>query len=152
MRSFPFPNPFLFFFSSSASPLRENPRFSSLLAHTQPRLCQGHGLLRLPPKTGPDKSFSSGAFGCVRNHGYKFHEGLDLYPVKGLPWPGRRQRIFRHGGIATSTQPPDTVPTENTSCSSTPRSTRPFTPSTPTSLHPTRLENRLQGTGRPSSW
>jgi murein DD-endopeptidase MepM/ murein hydrolase activator NlpD len=33
-------------------------------------------------KTGPDKAFSSGAFGCVRNNGYKFHEGLDLYPVK----------------------------------------------------------------------
>ena len=32
-------------------------------------------------KTGPDKPFTSGSFGCVRNNGYKFHEGLDLYPL-----------------------------------------------------------------------
>ena len=33
-------------------------------------------------KTGPNKDVRSGAFGCVRNHGRKFHEGLDLFPVK----------------------------------------------------------------------
>lgn len=33
-------------------------------------------------KTGPDKAFSSGAYGCVRNNGNKFHEGIDLSPVK----------------------------------------------------------------------
>jgi len=33
-------------------------------------------------KTGPDKEFSSGAYGCVRNSGSKFHEGVDLFPVK----------------------------------------------------------------------
>ena len=33
-------------------------------------------------KTGPGKDFSSGAFGCVRNNGNKFHEGIDLSPLK----------------------------------------------------------------------
>ena len=33
-------------------------------------------------KTGPGKEFSSGAFGCVRNSGNKFHEGIDLSPLK----------------------------------------------------------------------
>ena len=33
-------------------------------------------------KTGPDKDVRSGAFGCVRNSGRKFHEGLDLFPLK----------------------------------------------------------------------
>jgi hypothetical protein len=43
---------------------------------------KGLGYHTFLQKTGPDKDFSSGAFGCVRNNGYKFHEGLDLFPVK----------------------------------------------------------------------
>jgi murein DD-endopeptidase MepM/ murein hydrolase activator NlpD len=41
-------------------------------------------------KTGPDKDFSSGAFGCVRNNGHKFHEGIDLSPIKSS-WSGKAE-------------------------------------------------------------
>ncbi len=47
-----------------------------------PAFAQGHGYSTFLQKTGPDKDFSSGAYGCVRNNGYKFHEGVDLFPVK----------------------------------------------------------------------
>jgi len=47
-----------------------------------PAFARGMGYSAFVQKTGPDKEFSSGVFGCVRNNGYKFHEGLDLYPVK----------------------------------------------------------------------
>ena len=47
-----------------------------------PSFAKGLGYSTFLQKTGPDKDFSSGAFGCVRNHGYKFHEGLDLFPVQ----------------------------------------------------------------------
>jgi len=47
-----------------------------------PAFAQGHGYHTFLQKTGPDKDFSSGAYGCVRNNGYKFHEGVDLFPVK----------------------------------------------------------------------
>ena len=47
-----------------------------------PSFAQGLGYSTFLQKTGPDKDFSSGAFGCVRNHGNKFHEGLDLFPVR----------------------------------------------------------------------
>ena len=43
---------------------------------------QGLGYNAFLQKTGPTKEFSSGAFGCVRNNGYKFHEGVDLFPIK----------------------------------------------------------------------
>jgi hypothetical protein len=43
---------------------------------------KGLGYHTFLQKTGPDKDFSSGSFGCVRNNGHKFHEGLDLFPVK----------------------------------------------------------------------
>ncbi len=43
---------------------------------------KGMGLSGFIQKTGPDKPITSGAYGCVRNNGYKFHEGLDLFPVK----------------------------------------------------------------------
>ena len=43
---------------------------------------KGMGYSTFLQKTGPEKPITSGAFGCVRNNGYKFHEGLDLYPVK----------------------------------------------------------------------
>ena len=89
---FPISEPFPFFFPPLPPPLREKPRLSSLPAHTQPRLCQGNGLYSaFLQKTGPDKSFSSGAFGCVRNHGYKVSRRVDLYPVKrDSRRPGRR--------------------------------------------------------------
>lgn len=47
-----------------------------------PAFVSGQGFSAFLQKTGPDKDFSSGAFGCVRNNGYKFHEGIDLFPVK----------------------------------------------------------------------
>ena len=45
-------------------------------------------------KTGPDKEFSSGVFGCVRNNGFKFHEGLDLYPVRRDAKGRAKDRVF----------------------------------------------------------
>jgi murein DD-endopeptidase MepM/ murein hydrolase activator NlpD len=47
-----------------------------------PSFVQGLGYSAFLQKTGPGKEFSSGAYGCVRNNGYKFHEGVDLFPVK----------------------------------------------------------------------
>ena len=47
-----------------------------------PSFVQGLGYSTFLQKTGPEKEFSSGAFGCVRNNGHKFHEGVDLFPVK----------------------------------------------------------------------
>ena len=47
-----------------------------------PAFVSGLGFSSFLQKTGPDKDFSSGAFGCVRNNGYKFHEGIDLFPIK----------------------------------------------------------------------
>ena len=47
-----------------------------------PAFVSGLGFKAFLQKTGPDKDFSSGAFGCVRNNGYKFHEGIDLFPIK----------------------------------------------------------------------
>ena len=49
-----------------------------------PAFAKGMGYSAFLQKTGPDKAFSSGAFGCVRNNGYKFHEGLDLASLKLL--------------------------------------------------------------------
>ncbi len=47
-----------------------------------PAFSQGLQIAKFLQKTGPDKPFTSGAYGCVRNNGYKFHEGIDLFPVK----------------------------------------------------------------------
>jgi len=47
-----------------------------------PSFVQGLDYSAFLQKTGPDKEFSSGAYGCVRNKGHKFHEGVDLFPVK----------------------------------------------------------------------
>jgi peptidoglycan LD-endopeptidase LytH len=47
-----------------------------------PAFSKGLQIEKFLQKTGPDKPFSSGAYGCVRNNGYKFHEGLDLFPIK----------------------------------------------------------------------
>ena len=47
-----------------------------------PSFAQGLGYSTFLQKTGPDKAYSSGAFGCVRNNGYKFHEGVDLFPLR----------------------------------------------------------------------
>ena len=60
----------------------EKPTFQLSWPTPNPAFAKGMGYSAFLQKTGPDKAFSSGAFGCVRNHGYKFHEGLDLYPVK----------------------------------------------------------------------
>lgn len=58
------------------------PTFQLSWPTPNPAFARGLGYSTFLQKTGPDKEFSSGAFGCVRNNGYKFHEGLDLYPVK----------------------------------------------------------------------
>jgi len=55
---------------------------------------KGLGYHAFLQKTGPDKNFSSGAFGCVRNNGYKFHEGLDLFPVKSNSQGKAEDSIF----------------------------------------------------------
>ena len=47
-----------------------------------PSFAKGLGYHAFLQKTGPGKDFSSGSFGCVRNNGYKFHEGLDLFPIR----------------------------------------------------------------------
>ena len=59
----------------------EKPNFQLSWPTPNPAFARGMGYSAFLQKTGPDKQFSSGAFGCVRNNGYKFHEGLDLYPV-----------------------------------------------------------------------
>jgi murein DD-endopeptidase MepM/ murein hydrolase activator NlpD len=58
-----------------------NPKFILSWPTPNPAFAKGLGYSTFLQKTGPEKSFSSGSFGCVRNNGYKFHEGLDLYPV-----------------------------------------------------------------------
>ena len=60
----------------------KSPEFKLSWPTPNPAFAKGLGYSTFLQKTGPEKSFSSGAFGCVRNNGYKFHEGLDLYPVK----------------------------------------------------------------------
>ena len=139
MRSFPFPNPFLFFFPSSASSLREKPRLSSHLAHTQPRLCQGHGLFRLPPENGPRQIvFLRAPSDACATTDTNSTKGSTSIPSSGTPEAGpKAQRIFRHG---RGRAPPQRhlriqrlrkIPRARAH----PPSTRPFTPSTPTS-HP----------------
>ena len=56
--------------------------FSLAWPTPNPSFAQGLGAHTFLQKTGPTKSFTSGAFGCVRNNGFKFHEGLDLFPIK----------------------------------------------------------------------
>ena len=59
----------------------ENPGFKLSWPTPNPAFARGYGYSTFIQKTGPDKPFTSGSFGCVRNNGYKFHEGLDLYPL-----------------------------------------------------------------------
>ena len=59
-----------------------SPNFQLSWPTPNPAFAKGMGYSAFLQKTGPDKEFTSGAFGCVRNNGYKFHEGLDLYPVR----------------------------------------------------------------------
>ena len=59
-----------------------SPNFQLSWPTPNPAFAKGMGYSAFLQKTGPDKDFTSGAFGCVRNNGYKFHEGLDLYPVR----------------------------------------------------------------------
>jgi murein DD-endopeptidase MepM/ murein hydrolase activator NlpD len=58
------------------------PQFKLSWPTPNPAFARGLGYSTFLQKTGPDKAITSGAFGCVRNNGYKFHEGLDLYPVR----------------------------------------------------------------------
>ncbi|MBT3668071.1 MAG: M23 family metallopeptidase [Opitutae bacterium] len=59
-----------------------SPNFKLSWPTPNPAFARGLGYSTFLQKTGPDKAVTSGAYGCVRNNGYKFHEGLDLYPVK----------------------------------------------------------------------
>ena len=59
-----------------------------------PAFAKGMGYSAFIQKTGPDKEFSSGVFGCVRNNGFKFHEGLDLYPVRRDAKGRAEDRVF----------------------------------------------------------
>ncbi|MEK9772524.1 MAG: M23 family metallopeptidase [Opitutae bacterium] len=59
-----------------------------------PSFAQGLGYHSFLQKTGPDKDFTSGAFGCVRNHGYKFHEGIDLFPIQSSPRGYAKDSVF----------------------------------------------------------
>ena len=59
-----------------------------------PSFAKGLGYHAFLQKTGPGKEFSSGAFGCVRNNGYKFHEGLDLFPVRSSKQGHAEDSIF----------------------------------------------------------
>ena len=68
-------------FSANAETLAQ-PRFSLSWPTPNAAYFKGMGLSGFIQKTGPDKPITSGAYGCVRNNGYKFHEGLDLFPVK----------------------------------------------------------------------
>ena len=73
----------LFILSLAVSLASANgPKFSLSWPTPNPAFARGMGHAAFLQKTGPDKPVSSGAYGCVRNNGYKFHEGLDLYPVK----------------------------------------------------------------------
>ncbi len=58
------------------------PTFQLSWPTPNPSYAQGLGYSAFLQKTGPDKEFSSGAFGCVRNNGHKFHEGVDLFPIR----------------------------------------------------------------------
>ena len=57
------------------------PQFKLSWPTPNPAFARGLGYSTFLQKTGPEKPITSGSFGCVRNNGYKFHEGLDLYPV-----------------------------------------------------------------------
>ena len=70
------------FFLTKAFSLEVAPNFQLSWPTPNPAFAQGMGYSAFLQKTGPGKAFSSGSFGCVRNNGYKFHEGLDLYPLK----------------------------------------------------------------------
>jgi len=63
-------------------PIRGNQSFQLSWPTPNKAFISGLGYHAFLEKTGPGKDFSSGAFGCVRNNGNKFHEGIDLSPVK----------------------------------------------------------------------
>ena len=50
------------------------------LADPNPAFQQGKPLEAFIQPTSSGK-LVSGLFGCVRNNGHKFHEGIDLYPI-----------------------------------------------------------------------
>ena len=71
-----------------------------------PAFAKGMGYSAFLQKTGPDKAYSSGAFGCVRNHGFKFHEGLDLFPVKRDGRGRAEDKVFSAmGGVVRHINP-----------------------------------------------
>ncbi len=73
---------FLLYLAFSSPNFTYSTQFSLAWPTPNPSFAKGLGYHTFLQKTGPDKDFSSGAFGCVRNDGYKFHEGIDLFPVR----------------------------------------------------------------------
>ena len=73
---------FLYLKIASLSLLASSDRLQVSWPTPNQAFVNGLGVPCVSPKTGPDKDFSSGAFGCVRNNGNKFHEGIDLSPLK----------------------------------------------------------------------
>ena len=71
-----------------------SPEFRLSWPTPNPSFAQGLGYSTFLQKTGPDKAFSSGAFGCVRNNGYKFHEGVDLFPIKRNKTGQAQDQVF----------------------------------------------------------
>lgn len=47
-----------------------------------PAFAEGGSLETFVQATGPENPLTSGTFGCVRNNGHRFHEGLDLFPLR----------------------------------------------------------------------
>jgi len=75
-------------------PAVQGVEFSLSWPTPNPSFAKGLGYHAFLQKTGPDKDFSSGAFGCVRNNGSKFHEGLDLFPIKSTSQGKAEDSIF----------------------------------------------------------
>ena len=80
------------------APLRGKPRLSSFLAHAQPRLCQGNGLLRLPPENGSRQVVFLRGIRMRAQPWIQIPRRTRPLPrKKGLPRPRRRQRILCDG-------------------------------------------------------
>ena len=71
-----------YLFATLFSGLAATPEFALSWPTPNPAFSNGKGLASFLQRTGPGNPITSGAYGCVRNNGYKFHEGLDLFPIK----------------------------------------------------------------------
>ena len=71
-----------YLFAALFAELDATPEFALSWPTPNPAFSNGKGLASFLQRTGPGNPITSGAYGCVRNSGYKFHEGLDLFPIK----------------------------------------------------------------------